>query len=193
VSPITRNESKQEVDTLEMELRALVVRLVLLFASIACSTSDQATVDGKHIHSHHHRGRHFSDAVLLKSVAHAKELLAKGGGMKKLAVMFVFTDGIFDGQKDRFLKCSLLKLKDNFLPDTPADIYLWLPMNSTRLLPHWLSELRDVHVMEIQSEAWFVSSLANDTQWVGRDAFDMNYYLTGRWRLTFRFVLRMLD
>ena len=45
--------------------------------------------------------------------------------------------------------------------------------------------MKDVYTMEIQREAWFVSSLANDTSWVGRDAFDLDYYLTGRWRLTF--------
>ena len=49
--------------------------------------------------------------------------------------------------------------------------------------------MKDVYTMEIQREAWFVSSLANDTSWVGRDAFDLDCYLTdcyltGRWRLT---------
>jgi hypothetical protein len=135
----------------------------------------------------HHHGRHFNDAVLHKSVVRAKELIAanKPNEVKKLVIMFVFTEGLLEGDKARYLKCSLLKLRDNFLPSTPADIFLWLPVNASHVTPRWLTEMKDVYLMEIQREAWFVSSLANDTSWVGRDAFNLDYYLTGRWRLTF--------
>ena len=105
---------------------------------------------------------------------------------KKLAIMFVFSDGVVDGEKAKYLKCSLLKLQENFLPTTPSDIFLWLPVNATRIVPSWIKALKSVYVMEIQKEAWYIPALRNDTQWVGRDAFELDYYLTGRWRLTFR-------
>jgi len=142
----------------------------------------------------HHKGRHFHAAVVSKSVAFAKELIAQKSNdtskspQDKLAIMFVYSGDIYDEERSKFLKCSLLKLQLNLLPTTPSDIFLWLPENgtTTQTPPAWLSRLTNVHVMGIQREAWYVPALANDSMWVGRDAFELDYYLTGRWRLTFR-------
>jgi hypothetical protein len=102
----------------------------------------------------------------------------------RLAVMFVSSHGI-NANSTKYLKCSLLKLQSNLLPTTPADIFLWIHSNSTYVIPKWLSSLKNTYIMPIHNDVWNIPSLSNDSTWVGRDAFELDYYLTGRWRLTF--------
>ena len=53
--------------------------------------------------------------------------------------------------------------------------------------PSFLDTSAISRIFLTNNQAWNVPTgqLSNDTNWVGRDAFELDYYLTGRWRLTF--------
>ena len=87
-----------------------------------------------------------------------------------------------------FLKCALKRLQINLIANTPADVYVWVPLESLSSIPQWLNAtyFPRVVVLPIEKETWRVPcGLIDDAKWAVRDHFEVEYYLMGRWRLTF--------
>lgn len=112
----------------------------------------------------------------------------------RLAVMILFSKGFTKSGRNndrlKWLRCSLAKLRDNLLPNTTADIYLWTlnDEDDSIVIPSWLTaeEFPRVHVVEIEPSTWQIPcGLVDDSQWAVRSHFDVDYYLMGRWRLSF--------
>lgn len=112
----------------------------------------------------------------------------------RLAVMILFSKGFVNvkdmqGRLD-YLRCALLKLQKNVMPKTTLDIYIWT-LNSTSyapMIPDWLNptDFPRVNIIEIEPETWRVPcGLVDDSKWAVRQHFDVDYYLMGRWRLSF--------
>ena len=168
-----------------------IILLIVISAEISFS------LDSKRLK--HHKDRHFHTTHMSKSVSIAKEKIANKkkyfnntrlilSENEKLAINFVFTGSLTDEESSKYIKCSISKLKTNLLPNNPSDIFIWVPEGKVpnNFTPKWLYNVSDVYIMEIQKEVWFVPSLSNDSLWVGRESFELDYYLVGRWRLTFR-------
>jgi len=114
----------------------------------------------------------------------------------RLAIMILFSRGFNEKQSSKmnsrleYLHCALLKLQKQLMTSTPADVYIW-GLNMTdnpMIIPTWLNsqELPRVHIMEIPENTWKIPcGLAPDHEWAVRKHFDIDYYLMGRWRLTF--------
>ena len=109
-----------------------------------------------------------------------------------LAVMILYTYGL-NMHNSRQLNCALKLLHDNLGYKTPLHIYLWLGdyyyHNTT--LPYWLTKMRNIIVMQIDPSSWQVPDfLGPQDLWIPTppDPYtSTNYYLMGRWRLTFQF------
>jgi hypothetical protein len=109
----------------------------------------------------------------------------------RLAIMILFSKGFLDAQKRRhkFLHCAITKLQRN-LPNTSFDIYIWTLnlTTSETIIPYWLSaeKFPKINIMEIPEETWKIPcGLISDSEWALRNRFSIDYYLMGRWRLTF--------
>jgi hypothetical protein len=141
---------------------------------------------------------HNHDAVVA-SAQKARKLLGNYGDNSvpmadRLIVNILFSRGFLKGNNFQhrlhFLKCALLKLQENLMGKTPTDVFIWT-LNMTDLhpiIPLWInaSTLPHVHVIEIEPVTWLVPcGLTPDSQWVTRNKFDVDYFLMGRWRLTF--------
>lgn len=112
----------------------------------------------------------------------------------RVAVMIIFSRG-FSAKSSmagrlEYLRCALLKLKKHVMPHTTLDIFLWgldTP-ESPLVVPEWFTE-RDfprMHIMPLPSAVWRIPcGLKHNSQWSLREHFDLDYYLMGRWRLTF--------
>lgn len=114
----------------------------------------------------------------------------------RVAIMILFSRGLSSNNRNsnrlEFLHCALLKLQKNLLSQTNADIYIWA-LNSTEnpiVIPSWLNskDFPRTFVMELPADAWKIPcGLISEKQWTVRKHFDIDYYLMGRWRLTFSF------
>jgi len=109
-----------------------------------------------------------------------------------LAVMVLYTYGL-NIHNSRQLNCALKLLHDNLGYKTPLHIYLWLGdyyYNNTTL-PYWLTKMRNIIVMQIDPYSWKVPDfLGPQDNWIPTPPYSYtstNYYLMGRWRLTFQF------
>jgi len=111
----------------------------------------------------------------------------------RLVVMVLFSKGFVNSAEMKgrleYLKCSLLKLKQN-MAKTTVDVFIWT-LNSTSVvpvIPSWLTPLDfpRVHVISVEPETWRIPcGLVDDSKWAVRSHFDVDYYLMGRWRLSF--------
>lgn len=114
----------------------------------------------------------------------------------RIAVMILFSRGLQkNGQSSsrvEYLRCALLKLQNHLMVNSTADVYIWT-LNSTDnpvVRPSWLTEkdFPRVHLIELPEDAWRIPcDLIPSDQWAARKHFDIDYYLMGRWRLTFSF------
>jgi hypothetical protein len=112
----------------------------------------------------------------------------------RLVVMVLFSKGFVnsDEMKGRleYLKCSLLKLKQNMMPKTTIDVFIWT-LNSTSVVPvtpGWFNptDFPRMHIIDVEPETWRIPcGLVDDSKWAVRSHFDVDYYLMGRWRLAF--------
>eukprot|EP01039_Chlorochromonas_danica_P000673 gene670-728_t len=110
----------------------------------------------------------------------------------RLAIMILFSRGFSQSSNGRleWLHCTLLKLQKYLQANTPADIYIWT-LNTTSsipVIPNWLTPeaFPRVNIITIPTEVWRIPcELKDDSQWVVRKHFDIDYYLMGRWRLAF--------
>jgi hypothetical protein len=128
----------------------------------------------------------------------AKEVLAEQPSSvpigERLAVMILFSRGFSSANQKssrlEFLHCALLKLQKYLMSQTNADVYIWA-LNSTSnpiSIPTWFNakDFPRTFIMELPSEAWKIPcGLSSEKNWVVRKHFDIDYYLMGRWRLTF--------
>jgi hypothetical protein len=109
----------------------------------------------------------------------------------RLLIQILFSSGFDSGDSNvriEWLKCSLAMLNTNMLSKTTADVFLWVPESSLQSIPTWLSEpaYARVHVIALHPTTWKVPcGLSDDTMWSVRKHFSLDYYLMGRWRLTF--------
>jgi hypothetical protein len=105
----------------------------------------------------------------------------------RLAVMILFTKPFNDIKRSKLLKCSLRKLISNMM-NTPLDIYVFNKREHVLNTPEWLQGIRQyVHIMNIHDESWkFPCNLQDHRLWIGYKKFELDYYLMGRWRLTFQ-------
>jgi hypothetical protein len=114
----------------------------------------------------------------------------------RLATMILFSRGFtanshMSSRLD-YLRCALLKLQKQVMQHTTMDVFIWA-LNSTDspiVLPSWLNDkdFPRVHVLAIPEKVWRVPcGLIPDSEWLLRKHFNVDYYLMGRWRLTFSF------
>ncbi len=178
----------------------LLLVMVLLCTRVITGSDGQTVVSD--CNNYHHNLDSVSVSV---GKAHAKlnNTLSTVPIANRLIVMILFSDGFMShshhssshksnshGRQD-FLHCALLKLQQHMMKLTTADIFIWnLNRNGSQaiVVPSWLNSTAfpRVHVMEIEPETWRVPcGLVNDSQWAVRDHFSLDYYLMGRWRLTF--------
>lgn len=113
----------------------------------------------------------------------------------RLAVMILLSRG-FHPEKGsganrlNHLNCALIKFQKMLGSTTPHDIYIWV-LNTTKNpveIPLWLNATAfpRVNVIEIPEITWTTPCrLLPDSKWNLRRKFDLDYYLMGRWRLTF--------
>lgn len=112
----------------------------------------------------------------------------------RLLVMILFSKGFVKSKEMEgrleYLRCALRKLQTGLMPKTTLDIFIWT-LNTTEIVPNipgWLNsvDFPRVNVIEIEQETWRVPcGLIDDSKWALRHQFDLDYYLMGRWRLSF--------
>lgn len=147
--------------------------------------------NGKCVHDHHN-----PDAVK-NSAIEARSLLTKTPTSvpieDRLLVMILFAKGLTKHQRERrlhHLECALKKLVNNMMNLTTADVFIWT-LNTTEYIPSiptWFTKeaFPRINVININESTWRVGcGLKHDSQWAARAHFDVDYYLMGRWRLTF--------
>lgn len=138
-------------------------------------------------------------AQVAQAVTQAKQLLSRfptGIPIKdRLLVNILFSQGFSNVNRNsanrlNHLRCALIKLQRGLGSNTTLDIFIWSLNTTSRPLniPYWLNEssFPRVNVIEIPELVWRKPcGLIPDRQWVVRKNFDLDYYIMGRWRLTF--------
>lgn len=142
----------------------------------------------------------YSETALNASLAMASNHLRINDGASfraglgdRLAVIILFSQGFGHHERLRLLRCCLRKLTTN-LPATPKDVYVWVPEDSVSNAPTWLSENPRTFVLGMHPSSWaFPCDLDEDTKWVARRNFNLDYYKIGRWRMVYsmEFVKQM--
>lgn len=138
-----------------------------------------------------------------RTVVKAKELLERFPtevALKdRLAVMVLFSRGFglqsgAGSNRLNFLNCALKQFLTRVAKTTPVDIYIWVLEGESPSqpieVPDWLNatSFPRVNVIPIPRETWRVPcGLMHDSKWNLRKHFPVDYYLMGRWRLTFSF------
>lgn len=85
-----------------------------------------------------------------------------------------------------YLHCALSKLFDHVGKYTPIHVYLWVQESSMLYLPSWINELfPEVMVVAIPSSSWTLPSDSGNIENWNYGHFHEDYFLMGRWRLTF--------
>ena len=135
-----------------------------------------------------------SNEAINSSVVYARGLLHELGGdalvtsaPDRVAVMILFSQGFGSHLNDRLrlLRCSLRKLQLN-MPNTPKDVYVWVPPETVAQSPEWMTENARTFAMGIHPASWqFPCGLEHDSKWTARRNFNLEYYKMGRWRLAF--------
>ena len=107
---------------------------------------------------------------------------------ERLLVQIVFTEGFLvdmKGLRQKWLRCCLAKIEKFLIPHSHADVFVWVPEDKWSE-PRWLHEFNNVHIFKLNNQTFGVPcSLPDHQSWQGRSEFEIDYYLTGRWRLTF--------
>jgi hypothetical protein len=139
---------------------------------------------------------HYPADAIKSSAAQAKLLVERFPTIvpikDRLAVMILFSQGFKNTHASRlnYLRCSLIQYHRQVGVNTPSDIFIWV-LNSThnpRDIPDWLNTTAfpRVNIVTIPDSTWKIPcGLIPDNQWNLRRKFDLDYYLMGRWRLTF--------
>ncbi len=112
----------------------------------------------------------------------------------RLLVQVLFSKGFVNSPEMsgrlKYLKCALLKLKANMMEKTTIDVFIWT-LNSTSVvpvIPDWFNgeDFPRMNIISIEPDTWRIPcGLISDTKWALRKHFDIDYYLMGRWRLSF--------
>jgi hypothetical protein len=175
--------------------------LLLFYVVLALATG--SLLDGStnstqfsYISSNCTKKLHDYDAVRA-SAAKAKVLLQNHPDPKnvpfkqRMLFMILFSKG-FNNNDDKvmYLKCALTKLKLYMMPTNTIDIFVWVLRQPGQELnvPDWVATIPRVNIMEIEPSTWQVPcGLLHDSHWAVRHRFSVDYYLMGRWRLTFSF------
>lgn len=86
-----------------------------------------------------------------------------------------------------YLHCCLTKLYEHIGRNTMIDIYLWFQHKSIPYIPTWITQLfPSVIIVEIPQSSWKLPIDSGDPiKWNYGTLFNDDYYLMGRWRLTF--------
>jgi hypothetical protein len=86
-----------------------------------------------------------------------------------------------------YLHCSLTKLHEHVGKSTSIDIYLWFQHDSIPYVPKWITQMfSQVIIVEIPQSSWKLPADSGDPiKWNYGMLFNDDYYLMGRWRLTF--------
>ncbi len=86
-----------------------------------------------------------------------------------------------------YLHCCLSKLYEHIGMTTPIDVYLWFQESSIPYIPQWITNLfPHVIIVEIPKSSWTLPLDSGDPiKWNYGTLFNDDYYLMGRWRLTF--------
>lgn len=177
----------------------LISFIIVVFLLLGCC------IDSQYVRGGHQGGGLINSAdtcnpylhnpeIVEKSVVTAKEILVKNPSAvaleNRLVVMVIFGGGFNDQVRLPHLRCSLRKLQLNIMPNTPLDIYLWVPVKDAESanIPDWLKspEFNRVFVMPIPPESFRIPcGLSDDSTWTARKHFSIEYYIMGRWRMTF--------
>ena len=106
-----------------------------------------------------------------------------------LAVMILFTYGLSDSINLKQLHCSINLLNLNMY-NTPMHVYVWLgKYKYGDRLPDWMYTYTNLFIMELDKDSWKVPNiplLKDSSKWSIRSSTTIDYYLMGRWRLTFQ-------
>lgn len=141
---------------------------------------------------------HHNHAAVAASAVKAKAMLLNHPTdvpiKDRLLVQVLFSTGFVDSPEMKgrlnYLRCALLKLKANMMGSTTIDVFIWT-LNSTSIvpiIPSWLNskDFPRVNIISIEPETWRVPcGLIEDSKWAVRKHFSLDYYLMGRWRLSF--------
>lgn len=170
----------------------ICVLLVLLFSLIQTAARDEHRKLTEYLPPNCNPSFHNHDAIQA-SVAFANKHLTSTVETRKnrLPVMILFSQGLEPSaqvhNRLKYLKCSLRKLIKN-LPGTSLDIFIWVPESSLQHIPEWFKadSFPNTVFIPIVDITWRVPcGLSDDALWAVRNKFDLDYYLMGRWRLTF--------
>ena len=112
----------------------------------------------------------------------------------RLLVQVLFSKGFVNtpemAGRLNYLRCALLKLKANMMEKTTVDVFIWT-LNSTSVvpvIPDWFNskDFPRMNIISIEPDTWRIPcGLIDDSKWAVRKHFDIDYYLMGRWRLSF--------
>ncbi len=110
----------------------------------------------------------------------------------KLILQILFTEHIpnqpmellmrDESSRIRWLDCCLKKLQEysHF-----GDIVVWYLDNNLLKLSH---NFGNITFLELPKYSWILPcNISDNSTWSGRHMFDIDYYIMGRWRLTFAF------
>jgi hypothetical protein len=134
-------------------------------------------------------------APVQKAVNKANALLSSSPSSvavkDRLLIMILFSRAfVANNHRLDWLRCALLKLQKNLMDKTVSDVFIW-GLNTTDnpiFLPPWFNskDFPRTYIAEIPQEVWRIPCGLNaDKDWAARKHFDVDYYLMGRWRLTF--------
>lgn len=85
-----------------------------------------------------------------------------------------------------YLHCALSKLFANVGRFTPIHVYLWVQESSIPYLPSWINEMfPEVIVVSIPPSSWMMPTDSGDREKWNYGSYHDDYFLMGRWRLTF--------
>jgi hypothetical protein len=141
----------------------------------------------------HHNTKEVSDSVAIakKSLERFSQDVPIQG---RIAVMILFSKGFSSSShmanRLEYLRCALLKLQRNVMQKTTMDVFIW-GLNTTEhslTIPNWFTEkdFPRMHIIPLPETVWRIPcGLIEERHWTLRKHFDVDYYLMGRWRLTF--------
>ena len=155
-----------------------VLFLLVIYLSSTFSTLTTVQLQQQQHHHHHDKNNctnhfHHFDRAVSESVNTARHLLNSYPNSEsiptsdRLAVMILFSHGLSEKGNKRFrrpridhFECALRKIKENLMPKTFVDVYIWV-MNATDtipVIPSWLTreEFPHFHIMSIHPESWKV-------------------------------------
>eukprot|EP01032_Pedospumella_encystans_P038939 gene38939-44143_t len=172
---------------------AVVAFFLCALGGVLASSSSKAAKSASNCNDQHHN----HDAVSANAEKAKAMLLNHPTDVPikdRLLVQVLFSKGFVNSPEMagrlNYLRCALLKLKANMMEKTTVDVFIWT-LNSTSVvpvIPDWFNskDFPRMNIISIEPDTWRIPcGLIEDSKWAVRKHFDIDYYLMGRWRLSF--------